>query len=242
MESFNDGFVNNLTIHERIALRVTNIVGTMGFVYFVFLSTLLWVILNFVVCFDPGLFNLFAIITVCDFVMMPLILVGQNLMNKFHEAKEEADFERNRNIEFHLLKMEAMINRLLPSSCRDIAKIEREISKIDDIIGRVPNDVHNILQQREEEKEKRPRILIKIEPGPTAVDYIVIHFGIEDEDEVLSLLRQIDLSSVVDTLPIAADFDSDVKRITFVCRNNDREEIINVLQTLFCDFDVILDN
>jgi uncharacterized membrane protein len=91
----------NLTGLERLAMWVTEHVGTMGFFIVVFSWTILWLGWNSIapreLLFDPFpafVFWLF-ISNMIQLFLMPLIMVGQNLQGRHSEARSQADYETN---------------------------------------------------------------------------------------------------------------------------------------------------
>ncbi len=86
---------------DKVAVFVTERVGTMGFFLIILAWTVLWLGWNIFappeVRFDPGpafVFWLF-ISNMIQILLMPLIMVGQNLQGRHSEARAEADFEVN---------------------------------------------------------------------------------------------------------------------------------------------------
>src|SRR5271157_724821 len=86
---------------DKIALFITIRVGTMGFFLIIALWTVLWLSWNMVapngLRFDPYpafVFWLF-ISNMIQILLMPLIMVGQNLQGRHSEARAEADFDVN---------------------------------------------------------------------------------------------------------------------------------------------------
>jgi uncharacterized membrane protein len=101
---------------ERVAMWITEHVGTMGFFLIIFGWTVLWLSWNMFapkhLRFDPFpafVFWLF-ISNMIQIFLMPLIMIGQNLQGRHAEARAEADFEVNtkaeREIETILLHLE----------------------------------------------------------------------------------------------------------------------------------------
>ena len=86
---------------ERLALFVTRHIGTMGFFLLIFSWTALWLGWNIfappVWRFDPyPAFVLWLFISnMIQILLMPLIMIGQNLQGKNSEARAEADFDVN---------------------------------------------------------------------------------------------------------------------------------------------------
>lgn len=89
------------SILERMAVLVTERVGTFGFFLIIAFWTVLWIGWNTfgptVGRFDPfPAFVLWLFISnMIQIMLMPLIMVGQNLQGKHSEARAEADFEVN---------------------------------------------------------------------------------------------------------------------------------------------------
>lgn len=86
---------------EKIALVITERVGTMGFFLVVFTWTVIWLGWNLfapeMYRFDPfPAFVLWLFISnMIQIMLMPLIMVGQNLQGKHAAARAEYDFEVN---------------------------------------------------------------------------------------------------------------------------------------------------
>ncbi|MEX0919217.1 MAG: DUF1003 domain-containing protein [Parcubacteria group bacterium] len=93
---------------ERFAVKVTHGVGTIGFFFLLAIWTLGWLVWNLVapseLRFDPApafVIWLFAS-NIIQLVLLPLIMVGQNLEGKFAEQRAEADFEINKKAEHEI--------------------------------------------------------------------------------------------------------------------------------------------
>lgn len=101
---------------ERIAVWITDHVGTMGFFLIIFGWTAFWLSWNMFAPhhwrFDPfPAFVLWLFISnMIQIFLMPLIMIGQNLQGRHAETRAEADFEVNtkaeREIETILLHLE----------------------------------------------------------------------------------------------------------------------------------------
>lgn len=91
----------SLTRLEKLALFITAHVGSMGFFLLVFSWTILWLSWNTLapktLRFDPfPAFVLWLFISnVIQLMLMPLIMVGQNLQGRHAEARAESDFDVN---------------------------------------------------------------------------------------------------------------------------------------------------
>jgi uncharacterized membrane protein len=98
----------NFSALERFALTVTRGVGTMGFFFVLFLWTFGWLLWNVLapveLRFDPGpAFVIWLFLSnVLQLILLPLIMVGQNLEGKFAEKRAEADFEINKKAEHEI--------------------------------------------------------------------------------------------------------------------------------------------
>lgn len=115
-QNVNDAHRGRLTRVERVAVWITDHVGTMGFFFTILGWTFAWLGWNIFgpksLQFDPFpafVFWLF-ISNMIQILLMPLIMVGQNLQGRHSEARAEADFEVNtraeREIETILLHLE----------------------------------------------------------------------------------------------------------------------------------------
>jgi len=90
---------------DRLAIWITEKVGTMGFFVIVFTWTIVWLAWNTLapsgLRFDPYpafVFWLF-LSNVMQIFLMPLIMVGQNLQGRHAEMRAEADFDVNTKAE-----------------------------------------------------------------------------------------------------------------------------------------------
>ncbi len=90
---------------DRLAISVTDRVGTMGFFLIIAAWTILWLGWNILapegVRFDPApAFVLWLFISnLIQILLMPLIMVGQNLQGRHSELRAEADFAINQKAE-----------------------------------------------------------------------------------------------------------------------------------------------
>jgi len=90
---------------ERVALAVTVRVGSAGFFIIIAVWTIVWLLYNVLaparLRFDPGpAFVLWLFISnMLQILLMPLIMVGQNLLNRHAEVRADADFEVNQKAE-----------------------------------------------------------------------------------------------------------------------------------------------
>lgn len=111
---------------ERLALFTTEHIGTMGFFLFLSLVTAAWIIWNTYgpksLRFDPfPAFVLWLFISnILQLLLMPLLMIGQNLQARHSEVRAEADYELNvraekeiKQILHHLAKQDKLMLELL---------------------------------------------------------------------------------------------------------------------------------
>jgi len=106
----------NLSRLERFAVSTTDHVGTMGFFLIILAWTVAWLSWNTLapgeLRFDPyPAFVLWLFVSnMLQILLMPLIMIGQNLQGRHAEARAESDFDVNvkaeREIEAILLHLE----------------------------------------------------------------------------------------------------------------------------------------
>lgn len=86
---------------DRLAVWVTDKIGTMGFFFIIFVWTVLWLGWNIVgpvaLRFDPyPAFVLWLFLSnLIQIHLMPLIMVGQNLQGRHSELRAESDYKVN---------------------------------------------------------------------------------------------------------------------------------------------------
>lgn len=126
--------VHNVNVHhrerlskmDRLALWITEHVGSMGFFIIIFLWTLGWLGWNTLapvqLRFDPfPAFVLWLFISnMIQIFLMPLIMIGQNLQSRHSELRAEQDFMINKKAEteietilMHLENQNDMIIQIL---------------------------------------------------------------------------------------------------------------------------------
>jgi uncharacterized membrane protein len=93
---------------DKLAVWITENVGTMGFFLIIFVWTIVWLLWNTFgpkdTRFDPyPAFVLWLFISnMIQIFLMPLIMVGQNLQSAHAEIRAEADFEINTKAELEI--------------------------------------------------------------------------------------------------------------------------------------------
>ena len=86
---------------EKLALLITQKIGTIGFFSIVFIWTFIWIVWNTIapisLRFDPyPAFLLWLFLSnLIQIMLMPLIMVGQNVQSKFDGLKSQIDYEVN---------------------------------------------------------------------------------------------------------------------------------------------------
>ena len=93
---------------NKIAIWITEHVGSMGFFIIIFVWTATWLLWNTLAPthwrFDPfPAFVLWLFLSnMIQIFLMPLIMIGQNLQSQHAEARAEADFEVNTKAELEI--------------------------------------------------------------------------------------------------------------------------------------------
>jgi uncharacterized membrane protein len=131
IENVNIKHRKGLSVLEKVAVIVTDYVGSMGFFLIIFIWTLLWLGWNTLVPislrFDPfPAFVLWLFISnMIQIFLMPLIMIGQNLQGRHAETRAESDFIVNvraeKEIEIILLHL-ANQNELILKIIENIEK------------------------------------------------------------------------------------------------------------------------
>ncbi len=120
---------------DKLALFITQRIGTMGFFFIIFAWTILWLGWNVLAPkgfkFDPGpAFVLWLFISnLIQLHLMPLLLIGQNLQSEHAELRAEHDFETDKKAEkeieailMHLANQQNLIVKILEK----IEKLEKK--------------------------------------------------------------------------------------------------------------------
>jgi uncharacterized membrane protein len=125
---------------ERVALWITTRVGTMGFFLIIFSWTVIWLSWNLLAPkarqFDPPMaFVLWLFISnLIQILLMPLIMVGQNLQGAHAEARAEHDLEVNvkaeQEIEVILAHLEYQNSMLLQMMQKLDAKADKVVANL----------------------------------------------------------------------------------------------------------------
>lgn len=124
---------NQLSASDKVAIWITNKVGSMNFFFIIFGWTILWLCWNTLAPsnwrFDPyPAFVLWLFISnMIQIFLMPLIMVGQNLQSAHAEIRAEEDFIINQKSE---QEIETILKQLEQQNCL-IMKILKRIENIE---------------------------------------------------------------------------------------------------------------
>jgi len=126
---------SKLSRMNKLAVFVTERIGTMGFFFLIFAWTILWLSWNMFapknLRFDPyPAFVLWLFISnLIQIHLMPLIMVGQNIQGKHAELRGEHDYQTDRKAEkeieailLHLENQQQLILQIL----QKIEKLEKQ--------------------------------------------------------------------------------------------------------------------
>jgi uncharacterized membrane protein len=122
---------------DRIALWITAHVGSMGFFLLIAAWTFVWLMWNFLaparLQFDPPMAFVFwlFISNMIQILLMPLIMVGQNLQSQHAETRAEYDLEVNVRAE---REIEAVLRHLEYQNGLLIAMLEKLGVNIDEAL------------------------------------------------------------------------------------------------------------
>jgi uncharacterized membrane protein len=98
----------NLSYMDKLAMWITEHVGTMVFFLLIFVWTIIWLAWNMfapqAIRFDPypGFVLWLFFSNMIQIFLMPLIMIGQNLQASHSEARAEADFDVNTRAELEI--------------------------------------------------------------------------------------------------------------------------------------------
>jgi len=110
VQNANEVYKSSLSPLDRLAVAITDKVGSMGFFFTILTWTILWTGYNILATEVPSLgwksfdpfpaFVAYLLISnVIQILLMPLIMVGQNVQGKHSEIRAELDFEVNQKAE-----------------------------------------------------------------------------------------------------------------------------------------------
>ncbi len=138
IQSANLRHEQQLTRLEKIALMITDRIGTMGFFMAIVTWTTLWLGWNFLapqaLKFDPPMAFVFWLFlsNMIQIFLMPLLMIGQNLQGRHAEARAEADFAVNTKAE---REIEAVLDHLEYQNALLIALIEHQGLTLEQVLA-----------------------------------------------------------------------------------------------------------
>lgn len=121
---------------EQLAIWITEHVGTMGFFLVIFFWTIVWLGWNLLapkeLQFDPPMgFVLWLFISnLIQILLMPLIMVGQNIQGKHAEARAEYDLDVNVKAE---QEIETILYHLEYQNSILIAMLQKQGLSVDEV-------------------------------------------------------------------------------------------------------------
>jgi uncharacterized membrane protein len=104
---------------NSLAVWITQRVGSMGFFLAIFTWTVLWLLWNMFaprhLRFDPfpGFVLWLFISNMIQLFLMPLLLIGQNLLGKGNEERAKRDYDVNRKAEKGIEEIRAQLDTVL---------------------------------------------------------------------------------------------------------------------------------
>lgn len=137
VRNVNEEHLRQLTKMELLALAVTERVGTMGFFFLIATWTALWLGWNTLapkpLRFDPPTaFVLWLFISnLIQILLMPLLMVGQNVLSRHAELRAESDYEVNLKTEHEV----EVILQHLEYQNQLLEKIARKLGEETDASG-----------------------------------------------------------------------------------------------------------
>src|SRR5450432_772474 len=107
------------SILDKLALWITEHVGTMAFFVAIFIWTAGWLLWNMFapksLRFDPfpGFVLWLFVSNMIQLFLMPLIMIGQNLQGRVAEERAKSDYEVNRKAEIEIREIKAKLNAIM---------------------------------------------------------------------------------------------------------------------------------
>lgn len=122
---------------DQLAVWITDHVGTMTFFLLILIWTVLWLGWNFLapanLQFDPPMGFVFwlFISNLVQIMLMPLLMIGQNIQGRASEARAQHDLEVNIKAE---AEIEMVLRHLERQNTILIAMLEKQGMKIDEVL------------------------------------------------------------------------------------------------------------
>jgi uncharacterized membrane protein len=137
LRDINKEIAENIGPLERLAVWITEHVGTMGFFLVIFVWTAVWLGWNLLappeLQFDPPMAFAFWLFlsNVIQMLLMPLIMVGQNIQGRHAETRAENDLQVNIKAE---REIEVILRHLEYQNSILIAMLERLGLNLDEVL------------------------------------------------------------------------------------------------------------
>jgi uncharacterized membrane protein len=137
LRNINNEIAEKIGPLDRLAVWITEHVGTMGFFLIVAIWTAVWLGWNFLapqkLQFDPPMAFVFwlFISNVIQILLMPLIMVGQNIQGRHAEARADYDLEINVKAE---REVEIVLRHLEYQNAILIAMLEKMGVNLDEVM------------------------------------------------------------------------------------------------------------
>ena len=137
LRDINKEIAENIGPLERMAVWITEHVGTMGFFVVIFAWTAIWLGWNLLappeLQFDPPMAFAFWLFlsNVLQMLLMPLIMVGQNIQGRHAETRAESDLQVNITAE---REMETILHHLEYQNRILIAMLETLGLNLDEVL------------------------------------------------------------------------------------------------------------
>ena len=139
LRNVNVQFNENISRLDKFAMWITSHIGTMGFFLIILAWTILWLGWNLLapknLQFDPptGFVFWLFISNLIQILLMPLIMVGQNLQGRHAELRAEYDLEVNVKAE---QEIEMILHHLEYQNGMLIQMLEKMGIHLDEALGR----------------------------------------------------------------------------------------------------------
>jgi len=131
--------MGKLSTLDRVAMWITDHVGTMGFFLLIFVWTVFWLGWNLLapprLQFDPPMGFVFwlFISNMIQILLMPLIMVGQNIQGRHAETRAEHDLDVNVKAE---QEIEIILHHLEEQNDMLLAMLEKQGVKMEEVLAR----------------------------------------------------------------------------------------------------------
>jgi uncharacterized membrane protein len=142
-ENVNEKLEGSLALNDRIALSVTNAMGTMWALYFMAIFMLIWCLWQFVMgqkAFDPYPYAFLLFLgNIVQLLLMPLIMVGQSILSKHAEMRAD---EQYKTTVTSYQDLENVMNHL-DAQDKELIRQSQMLMKLIQVQSEAPNSSHN---------------------------------------------------------------------------------------------------